>query len=132
MRRTPLKAKTPLKRGKGLNPMSKRKIDQINGEYETRVQLCLRCEGNPITTTRQIKLNNGSVHTLKTVTCIGGICEVCKKPAGNEQLHPHERIPRGRGGKLTLTNSVMCHDYPCHAQLQNNLPKWSKKDEQNT
>lgn len=129
MRRTPLKSKTPLKRGKRLNPMSKRKIDEVNGEYEARVQLCLRCGGNPITTSREIRLNDDSVYPLRTVTCIGGYCEVCGKPARyNQHLHPHERVPRGRDGKLTLSNSIMCHDYPCHAQVQNNMPKWSRKD----
>ncbi len=129
LRRTPLKAKTPLKRGKRLNPMSKRKIAEVNGEYEARVQLCLRCEGNPITTSREIRLNDGSVYPLRTVTCVGGYCEVCKKPAGdNQHLHPHERISRGRGGELTLENSLMCHDYPCHARVQNNILKWSKID----
>lgn len=119
--------RTPLKRGKPLNRMSAKKIASINAEYDTRIQLVERCGGTPMTTTRTICLNNGDKHDLTTVTCIGGICEVCGKPAGPQHLHPHEKLPRSLGGKLTLENSVMCHDHPCHALEQVNTAKRSRK-----
>lgn len=117
LRRTTLKAKS-------LNPMSKRKIDETNGEYNDRIKLCLRCGGTPRTNTRYVTLNNGQRFQMRTVVCIGGRCEICRQPAGNSQLHPHEKTPRSKGGKLSLENSVMCHDYPCHAIEQNNTLKW--------
>lgn len=109
---------TALKRRKRLNSMSKHKIDQINGEYNDRIKLCLRCRGRPHTETKLIRLNNGQQFQLRTVICIGGYCEICGKPAGNQMLHPHEKNPRSLGGKLSLDNSAMCHDYPCHQQAQ--------------
>lgn len=121
---------TPLKRRKRPNPMSKKKIDQINGEYDDRIKLCLRCGGKPYTKIRIIHLNNGERYQLKTVTCAGGCCEICGQPSyPNQPLHPHEKIFRSNGGKLSLENSVMCHDYPCHAEAQNNTTKWSAKDD---
>jgi hypothetical protein len=113
------------------NPLSKKKIDQINNEYETRIKLCLRCGGKPFTKIFNIRLNGGKQCVLHTITCIGGTCEICHKPAyPNQPLHPHEKVPRSKGGKLSLNNSVMVHDYPCHAEAQNNLVKWSRDGEQ--
>jgi len=121
--------RTPLERRSRPNPMSAKKIGQINAEYDDRIKLCLRCGGNPVTKTRWIRLNNGERCHLKTVTCIGGFCEICGKPAyPNQNLHPHERKPRSSGGRLSLENSVMCHDHPCHSIEQNNNVKWSRND----
>lgn len=118
LRRTLLKSKTPLRQTKPLNPISKRKIDQINGEYANRIKLCLRCGGMPHIETRMIRLNNRQRFQLRSVTCIGGYCEICHKPTGNSILHPHEKNPRGKGGKLSLENSIMCHNEPCHRLAQ--------------
>ena len=113
-----------------LNPKSPRKIAQLIAEEPIRVQLAYRCGGNPVKFKRKVKMNNGEVLEYNQVVCMGGTCEICGKPANDELglLHPHERISRAHLGQLSLENSVMCHNKPCHEQAQNNIVKWSKRE----
>lgn len=101
MKRTPLK------------PISKKKRQQLKDELPVRIELCHRAGGT------WVKANN-----LIGGYCRGGICECdlpdCKKSAGYEGLHPHEKIHRGLGGKLSLENSLMVRN-DCHAWLQGNV-----------
>jgi hypothetical protein len=94
MKRTPLKRKTPLKAytplrsytklkaRKPMNKISKKKRQEMQGEIPIRKALWERCKG---------------------------CCEWCGRPASQclGGLHPHEKIHRSQGGKLTLKNSVM-------------------------
>ena len=111
-----------------LNPKSPRKIAQLIAEEPIRMQLAYRCGGTPVKFHRKVKLNNGKVLEYNQVVCMGGKCEICGKQGGNELglLYPHERISRGRGGQLSLQNSIMCHNRPCHELAQKNYPQWSK------
>lgn len=117
-----LKAKTPLRH------YSERRVRQLNSEVSVRILLCKRCGGTPIQNSRVVKVGNNRFVELNTVICLGGTCEVCGEPAGNECMSPHEKTPRGRGGKLSLENSVMCHWQPCHRQEQKSEPMWSKEE----
>lgn len=120
-----------MKQGKGLNPMSANYIHKLNNEVGDRIKLCLRCKGTPVTQTREIHLNNGKALYLTTVTCVGGMCEICGEPAKGEILRPHEyKLSRGQGGRVSLENSVMSH-WRCHlprhtkpkSELQPLIPK---------
>jgi len=70
-----------------LKPMSIRRQHQIEAEKPIRELLVERANGK---------------------------CEKCGNPPDWTGLHPHEKIFRSRGGKLTLWNSIMlcgdCHD----------------------
>lgn len=45
-----------------------------------------------------------------------GDCEWCGKPISEQSLHMHEVIHRGKGGEVSLQNSVgLC--YECHFSL---------------
>lgn len=114
-----------LKARKPLNHYSERRIRQLNGEVTARILLCKRCGGEPIQQSIMVKLNDGRQVELSTITCISGYCE-CGCGEYSLILHPHEKHSRGRGGKLSLENSIMVKDNH-HAVLQNNLPKWSMK-----
>lgn len=43
-----------------------------------------------------------------------GCCEHCHKPEDMFGLHPHEKVFRAQGGKLSMENSIVlcqaCHD----------------------
>lgn len=88
MKRTPLKRKTPLKAHtklqarKPINPISKKKRKEIEGEKPIRAQLWERANG---------------------------CCEWCGRPASQclGGLHPHEKKMRSLGGRLSLENSVL-------------------------
>ena len=91
-----------------INPISKKKQAQIEEEYPLRIQLCNLAGGNWIQTSKW-----GGY-------CSGGTCAKCNKQMSPAQsrddlnvLHPHEKLRRSRGGKLSLENSRMlcpiCH-----------------------
>ena len=105
MRRTPLKSK------KRLQPLSKKMLEQLNNQVPTRIALCERAGGHPVTSSVKVGFNDGSVGILQTVTCFGGICEICHKQA--QIVEPHEKWHRSLGGKLSLEKSRMvcraCH-----------------------
>ncbi len=125
-RNTPLRAKAPLKPTKGLNRLSERRVCELNGEEQERIALCLRCGGMPQISVRTVRAS-GKEMKLATVTCIGGVCELCGLPAGNERMSPHEDPPRSRGGHVSLAESKMCH-WRCHQKAQHSSPMWSKKE----
>lgn len=79
-----------MKRSK-INPISKKKAAQIKEEKEIRKQLNERSQGR---------------------------CEECGEPDFWPGLHPHERVFRSHGGKMTLENSiVLCTR--CHGKRHN-------------
>lgn len=111
-----------------LNKYSLKKIAQIQGEAPIRVELCKRAGGKPLTREAAI-VRKGVKHTYTKVECVGGVCECglpdCPKyPLYGQHLEPHEQLPRGRGGKLSLQNSIMVLRR-CHRILQKNEPIWS-------
>jgi len=87
-------------RRRRINPISKKRKLALKDELPIRRALCERAKG--------VFITDGKVSR-----CIGGICEICKRPPDWLGLHPHEKVFRSRGGKLTLDNSVMvcniCH-----------------------
>lgn len=102
-----------LARNKRPAQISSRKIEKLNGEVDARIALAKRCGGQVVITTRGIPFKDG-IHLLTTFKCVGGICEICKYPAGeNEALEPHESPKRSAGGKVSLKASKMCHRR-CH------------------
>lgn len=109
-----------------LNRLSLRKVIELNNEVDDRIALCKRANGTPVLKTRTIRFNNKTEMELTTVTCINGICEVCQMR--RTVLYPHEKIPRSKGGKLNLKNSIMVDNH-CHQIKQSNYPRWSKKDD---
>jgi hypothetical protein len=123
-----LQRRTNLTAHKKLNPISPQQVCKRNAEVPERIKLCLRCGGKPHIKKQLIKFNNGHSDLLITVSCIGGICEICHKPAGNEFLTPHEKKNRSQGGRVELQNSVMCH-WRCHPISK---PMWSKMPSDNT
>ena len=116
--------KTPLRKTYGLNYISPMRIRQLNDEVPARVALCKRAGGNPVVITKAMKFKNGGTAILKTVNCLGGCCEMCGKGANGTLLHPHEDFLRSRGGKVSLLNSKMVHDF-CHPKSEVKL-EWLK------
>jgi 5-methylcytosine-specific restriction endonuclease McrA len=54
----------------------------------------------------------------------GGRCKVCDKYVTEKQAHMNEKVPRGKGGKISLDNSeIIC--YFCHMEVNS---KWSHGD----
>lgn len=125
IRKTPLKAKTPLKRGKRLNTHSLKKIEEMRAEVPIRIALCKRAGGTPVET-KITAYHSGKAYPITRVVCVGGVCECGCDQRTSGELHPHEQHSRGRGGKLSMANSIMVINEH-HAVLQNNIPKWSKK-----
>lgn len=74
-----------------VNPISEKKRKQIQEEIKVRKLLWERC---------------------------GGLCEHCGMVPDWRGLHPHEKIFRSHGGKMTLLNSEMwcgrCHSVDGH------------------
>jgi len=118
-----LTRKMPNLKKEPINRYSLKKIEELNAEAPIRRTLCCRAHGIPVETV-EVVYRNGTKHTINRVKCINGICQ-CGCSQCSPILHPHEKHSRGRGGKLTLENSIMVSDNH-HAVLQNNLPKWSK------
>lgn len=105
-----------MKRSKRPNRYSLSKIRKLNDELPERIKLIERCGGKPQFYTETFKRNDGSVHKIKRVRCIGGRCEICGELALNgEFLEPHETPKRSAGGKVSLKDSVMCHR-SCHRE----------------
>ena len=115
-----------LKSKKCLRHYSERRVRELNSQVSVRILLCKRCGGTPIQQSRMVEVAGKRMIGLNTVICLGGTCEICGKPARDEGVSPHEKTPRGRGGKVSLENSVMCHWQPCHRQEQKSEPMWSK------
>lgn len=121
-----LKSKTGLKTKTGLRHYSERRVRQLNDELSARILLCKRCGGTPIQQSRMVEVAGKHLVELNTIICLGGTCEVCWQPAGDECMSPHGKTLKSRGGKVSLENSVMCHWSPCHRQEQKSEPRWSK------
>ncbi len=115
--------RTPLSR------YSEERIAQMQAEAPIRVALCERAGGIPQTRVVQVYRNNQR-YTYTKVECLGGKCECGLPDCGQyprywESLEPHEKLPRGKGGVLSMSNTIMVLR-TCHHKLQNNLPIWSK------
>ncbi len=58
-----------------------------------------------------------------------GVCDLCGSPINEQTCHMHEQKHRGRGGEISLDNSVMicvkCHKY---AHRDRN-PRWGAQGE---
>ena len=103
-----------MKRGKTPNRYSLKKIDSLNEELPERIKLIERCGGQPELYTQVYRRNDGTMHEIHRVRCIGGVCELCGLPAGDDEvLEPHEYPKRSAGGKVSLNDSKMCHRV-CH------------------
>ena len=83
-----------------LNPISDKKREQMKAELAIRNKLCERAGGLFVTDGTHFR-------------CIGGKCEGCGRAPSWIGLHPHEKIFRSQGGKLSMENTVMvcgrCH-----------------------
>lgn len=115
-----------LKRSRHPNQYSLKRIEALNAEVPVRLKLIKRCGGVPHHYT-QVVHNNGQRYVIKRVACIGGVCEICHKPAiYGERLEPHENPPRSKGTKVSLKYSKMCHR-ACH-RAQHSKPQleWIK------
>ena len=111
-----------IKRQKPPNKYSLKKIAQINAEAPIRVKLAYRAHGIPIEHVEVYRRNDGTRHTIRRVRCINGRCEKCGE--FNHYLDYHEKHSRGRGGVLSMENSiVICRK--CHKILQNREPRLS-------
>jgi hypothetical protein len=108
-----------------MNNYSLKKIAEKNAEVPIRIALCKRAGGTPITRDVQV-YHSGDKYTFTKVECLGGTCECgCGQRANNYtgRLEPHEQLSRGRGGKLSLENSIMVLR-SCHRRLQKSEPQW--------
>lgn len=115
--------RTPLKRGKPLNHISIKKLRELEQEVNDRLALCNRAGGMPYCHTKTIRIS-GKPYNQTVVTCYNGICECgCREFA--DVLEPHEKHSRGRGGKLSLANTIMVKREH-HRILQKSSPMWSK------
>ncbi len=122
LRQTPLKRTASLKATHNLHTLSERKIAELNWEVEARKSLCYRAGGIPILRVSTVYLK-GVPFKLTTVKCQGGTCECgCNRPAN--WLEPHEKVNRGRGGQLSLENTLMV-TRQCHRRLQHSEPMWA-------
>jgi len=120
-----------IKQNKRPNKYSLKQIDKLNAELPVRVKLIRRCGGTPIYYNQTVQ-HNGTSFIIRRVRCKGGTCECgCNRQANSflGDLHPHERLWRGRGGKVSLENSIMVLN-ECHERLQNRSPKleWIKEE----
>jgi 5-methylcytosine-specific restriction endonuclease McrA len=76
-----------------IRKISEKKSKQIQEEVEIRKQLWDRC---------------------------GGKCEECGGDGYPFGIHPHEKIFKSQGGRMSLTNSIMlCNT--CHGRYGHNL-----------
>ena len=121
-----------LNRNKRPNYYSLKKIAEMCAELPVRVALIKRCGGTPRYYNMTVH-NNGTSYIVRRVRCVGGICECgCERETDfyTGDLHPHEILWRGRGGKMALDNSIMVLN-KCHDRLQNRSPKldWIKECE---
>ncbi len=92
-----------------INPISDKKREQMKAELAIRNKLCERAGGLFVT---------DGIH----FRCIGGICEECRRAPSWIGLHPHERVFRSRGGRLSLSNSIMICD-TCHKKMHGLIEK---------
>jgi len=132
MRKSPLKRRQPLKSRGGasslkskiqINPVSLKKVEQMNLEVPARINLCKRAGGTPILG-KQTYYIKGKVYPVATVQCWGGTCEKCHNHV--DALEPHERKHRSLGGQLSMQNSLMlcrkCHEKE-HHPIKSLIPK---------
>ena len=111
-----------LKRKRRLNPVSLKRVLQMQAETPERIALCNRAGGVPIMG-KQTYYIKGKSYEVDTIQCFGGICEICHER--KHLLEPHEYPFRSHGGKVSLKQSKMvCRE--CHDKEQNNNPMWSK------
>lgn len=115
--------RTALKRGKPLNHKSLKKLQEFNREVNDRLALCNRAGGLPYMHTKPVKIS-GKVYEQTVVTCYNGTCE-CGCGEFADVLEPHEKHSRGRGGKLSLGNTIMVK-WEHHKVLQKSEPMWTK------
>jgi hypothetical protein len=119
-----------LKQKRPPNKYSLKKINQINAEAPIRKSLARRAHGTAIEYIERYRRNDGKIFKIHRVRCVNGICECgCNRPG--RVLDPHEKHSRGRGGLLTLLNTIMFRR-DCHrsAKLDKRQVKldWIKKE----
>lgn len=117
-------------RNKTPNKYSLKQIDKLNAELPERIKLIRRCGGIPQFYDQPVKRNDGAMFIIRRVRCKGGTCECgCNRQANSflGDLHPHEKVWRGRGGRVSLDNSLMVLN-ECHERLQGRSPQleWIK------
>ena len=123
---------TPLKRNKGVNPISKKRKAQYPKELEVRKAVCIRCNGT------WIPEAIGDDGTKYHAFCSGGKCEDCGKPASQSYmgiLQFSHTIARSKGcitGATTEENCRMlcdeCHQGVIHGErIVKSEVKWSKE-----
>ena len=109
MKRTPMKPRKP-----HINHYSKARIQKFYDEFPERIALAKRCGGYPQVHYEIFNPYKKEPVYIPRVRCIGGVCEICGKPAGfGEILEPHETPRRSKGGLVSLKDSKMCHR-ACH------------------
>jgi len=74
-----------------IKPISKKKSKELQQEAKIRQQLMERCNG---------------------------LCEGCHGLPDFRGLHPHEKLFRSHGGKMSLDNSIMICG-KCHSEKHN-------------
>ena len=117
---------TPLKRKKRLNPVSLKRIAQLNLEVPARVSLCQRVGGTPVFGKHTYYIKS-KPYPVITVQCLGGVCECGCGERTDGLLEPHEKVFRSHGGKLSLENTIMVKPEH-HPKLQNNELHWSNEN----
>lgn len=108
MKRSPMKPRKHC-----MNRYSPQRIQQFYAEFPERIALAERCGGEPFVYYEDYKPNKGEKICIPRVRCIGGICELCKLPANDEILEPHEERRRSHGAKVSISESIMVHR-ACH------------------
>ena len=56
-----------------------------------------------------------------------GFCELCASVVTEKSGHMHERDPRGKGGEISLENSVFICARTHQLEHKDRAPRWSKK-----
>jgi 5-methylcytosine-specific restriction endonuclease McrA len=111
LKRTPLKRKPPIAKGKFL------KIDEIKSRGVIRTPPKLRKSFlKPMSKKMQIQRRQEDKLSLKLAELSGNCCEICGKHLPIFGLHKHEIIKRSHQGEETLaTNCLLlcmnCHDH---------------------
>jgi len=99
---------SPLRRHKGLRPISPKRLERMKEEAKIIKELCEKAGGRFFPTA----WSGGEV--IQGI-CVGGVCQVCGQRPDWRGLSPHEKVFRSRGGKVSKENTIMvCGD--CHAK----------------
>lgn len=112
-----------MKRSKPLNKYSLKMIKKLNNEAPIRIKLCKRAHGTPIEYKEKFCRNDGTIHIIKRVRCINGVCE-CGCGQFGLILEPHETPRRSNGGKVSMKQSKMVRR-DCHRRIDGRSPMWS-------